>query len=154
MLKVFDLSHPYQICYKIQGEARIFCLASALSLKNMLPKRLSLRLIFQFFFPSTNSDILKALLWRPDFLCVSTACDLNRLDATPEHLFRLFCYLHQHMLLNYSSWESLVFADRHHWQFSLLRLLGFPSFVIYRNIDQFHASLKWVFFCSCMVLDN
>ena len=106
------------------------------------------------FFPSTNSDILKALLWRPDFLCVSTACDLNRPDATPEHLFRLFCYLHQHMLLNYSSWESLVFADRHHWQFSLLRLLGFPSFVIYRNIDQFHASLKWVFFCSCMVLDN
>ena len=41
---------------------------------------------------STNSDILaiisasKVLLWRPDFLCVSIACDLNRSDATPENL--------------------------------------------------------------------
>ena len=41
-------------------------------------------------FSSTNSDILKALLWRPDFLCVSIACDLNRPDATPEHLSVLF----------------------------------------------------------------
>jgi len=60
---------------------------------------------------------------------------------------------HQHMLLNYSWWESLVFADHHHRLFSHLRLPGFPSFVIYRNINQFQAGLKWVFFCS-WVLDN
>ena len=67
--------------------------------------------------------------------------------------FRLFCHLHQHMLvgirpasvcrsllsvvfshinvlLNYSSWESLVFADRRYWQFSHLHqhvLLNYSS---------------------------
>ena len=32
----------------------------------------------------------KALLWRPDFLYVSIACDLNQSDATPENLSVLF----------------------------------------------------------------
>ena len=62
-------------------------------------KAFFLRLIFQFLFPPRTLwkiDILaiisasKALLWRPDFLCVSIVCDLNRSDATSENLSVLF----------------------------------------------------------------
>ena len=74
-------------------------------------------------FFSTNSlwkiDILaiisasKALLWRPDFLCVSIASDLNRSDATPENFSVLLwgfvtpCFLQ--MIQNIpspSTWQS------------------------------------------------
>ena len=111
-------------------------------------------LVFRFIFPPQTLweiDILaiisasKALLWHPDFLCVSIACGLNRSDTTPENLSVLFwgfvtpCFSCFVTFINTCCW---ITRRGNHWCLLIAIIGGFLTFVYWAFRPSWFAEIS------------